>query len=110
MSTHSICLKLIISLSLWNSVEFQVRRASCDVPSSITLDHGDLLVMDGPTQSEYAHRTASWLQGPRVNLTYRQVTQHAASCPLASVEGCVLPTCAQGLVEPKFRLVGRRGK
>ena len=27
-----------------------------DVPSSITLDHGDLLVMDGLAQLEYAHR------------------------------------------------------
>ena len=54
-----------------------------DVPSSITLDHGDLLVMDGSAQSEYAHCTVPGLQGPRVNLTYRWVTQHAASCPLA---------------------------
>ena len=33
------------------------RRVPGDVPSSITLDHGDLLVMDGSAQSEYAHRT-----------------------------------------------------
>ena len=33
--------KLIVSLSLGNSVEFKVRRASGEVPSSITLDHGD---------------------------------------------------------------------
>ena len=47
---------------------FQVRRVSGDVPSSTTLDHGDLLVMDGSAQSEYAHRTMPGLQGPRVNL------------------------------------------
>ena len=74
-----------------------------DVPSSITLDHGDLLVMDGSAQSEYAHRTVPGLQGPRVNLTYRWVAQHAASCPLAGVVGCVLPTCVQGLVDPNSR-------
>ena len=51
-------------------MEFQVHRASSDVPSSITLDHGDLLVMDGPAQLEYAHRTVSGLQGPRVYLTH----------------------------------------
>ena len=67
--------------------------------------------MDGSAQSEYAHRTVSGLQGPRVNLTYRWVTQHAASCPLAGVVGCVLPSCVQGLVEPGSRRVGEgKGK
>ena len=78
------------------------RRAPGKVPSSIRLDHGDILVMDGLAQSEYAH----WRQGPRVDLTYRWVTQHAASCPPAGVVGCVLPTCAQGLVEPSSRWLG----
>ena len=96
--------ELIVSLSLGNSVEFKVRRrASGNVPSSIRLDHGDVLVMDGLAQSEYEHCTASELQGPRVNLTYRWVAQHTASCPLAGVVGCVLPTCAQGSVEPGSR-------
>ena len=49
--------KLTVSMSLGHSVVFQVRRVPFDVPSSITLDHGDLLVMDGSAQSEYAHRT-----------------------------------------------------
>ena len=40
---------------------FQVRRAPGDVPSSVALDHGDLLVMDGSAQSEYAHRTVPGL-------------------------------------------------
>ena len=95
--------KLIVSMSLGHSVEFQVRYASCDVPSSITRDRGDLLVMDGLAQSEYAHRTVPGLQGPRVNLTYRWVTRHTASCPLAGVVGCVLPTCVEGLAEPGSR-------
>ena len=92
-----------LRVSLAHSVEFQVRRASSDVPSSITLNRGDLLVMDGLAQSECAHRTMSGLQGPRVNLAYRWVTQRAASCPLAGVVGCVLPTCVQGLAEPGSR-------
>ena len=96
--------KLIVSLSLGNSVEFMVRRrASGNVPSSIQLDHGDVLVMDGLAQSECEHCTASELQGPRVNLTYRWVAQHTASCPLGGVVGCVLPTCVQGLAEPSSR-------
>ena len=63
--------KLIVSMSLGNSVEFKVRRGQGSVPSLITLDHGDVLVMDGLAQSEYVHCTASGLQGPRFNLTYR---------------------------------------
>ena len=99
--------ELIVSLSLGNSVEFMVRRrASGNLPSSIRLDHGDVLVMDGLAQSEYEHCTASELQGPRVNLTYRWVAQHTASCPLAGVVGCLLPTCVQGLVEPGSRWSG----
>ena len=62
--------------------------------------------MDGLAQSEYEHCTASELQGPRVNLTFRWVAQHTASCPLAGVVGCVLPTCAQGLVVPSSRWLG----
>ena len=85
---------------------FQVRRTLGDVPSSITLDHGDLLVMDGSAQSEHAHGTVPGLQGPRVILTYRWVTQHAASCPPAGVVGCVLPTCVQSLAEPGSRGLG----
>ena len=100
--------KLMVSVSLGHSVVFQVRRASSDVPSSITLDHGDLLVMDGPAQPEYAHRTVSGLQGPRVNLTYRWVTRHATSCPLAGVVCCVLPSCVHGLAEPNSRWLGER--
>ena len=99
--------KLIVSVSLGNSVEFMVRRrASGNVPSSIRLDHGDVLVVDGLAQSECEHCTASELQGPRVNLTFRWDAQHTASCPLAGVVGCVLPTCAQGLVEPSSRWLG----
>ena len=87
--------KLIVSMSLGNSVDFKVRRrGQGKVPSLISLDHGDLLVMDGLTQSEYG------LQGPRVNLTFRWVAQHITSCPLAGVMGCVLPSCVQGLAEP----------
>ena len=85
------------------------RRAPGKVPSSIRLDHGDALVMDGLAQSEYELCTASELQGPRVNLPYHCVAQH-----------CVLSTCRRsGLCSPnvrarfsraKFPLVGRRGK
>ena len=77
---------LIVSMSLGHSVVFQVRRAPGDVPSSVTLDHGDILVMDGAAQSEFAHRTVSGLQGPRVNL----------SLPLGHTTRCVLSTSRRG--------------
>ena len=60
--------KLIVGMSLGHSVVFQVRRVPGDVPSSITLDHGDLLVMDGSTQLEYEHRMVSGLHCPRLTL------------------------------------------
>ena len=82
------------------------RRVSDSVTSSIRLDHDDVLVMDGLAQSEYEHCTASELQGPRVNLTYRWVAQHTTSCPLAGVVGCLLPTCVQGSVEPSSGWLG----
>ena len=106
-SNHTVVIGVSSSMSLGHSVVFQVRRVAGDVPSSITLDHGDFLVMDGSAQSEYAHRTVPGLQGPRVNLAYRWVTQHAASCPPAGVVGCVLPTCVQGLAEPGSRWLGK---
>ena len=103
--------ELIVSLSLGNSVEFKVRRrAPGEVPSSVRLDHGDILVMDGLAQLESAHRTVSGLQGSRVNLTFRWVAQHIASCPLAGVVGCVLPSCVQGLAEPDSRGLGVEGE
>ena len=60
--------KLIVSMSLGNSVEFKVRRGRGSVPSLITLDHGDVLVMDGLTQSENVHCAASGLEVLRLTL------------------------------------------
>ena len=97
--------KPIVSMSKGNSVEFKMsHRAPGAAPSSIRLDHGDLLVMDGLAQSEHEHCTASGLQGPRVNLTYRWITQHTASCPLAHVMCCALPSCVQGFADPGCRV------
>ena len=52
--------------------------------------------MDGPAQPECAHRTMTELQGPRVNLAFRWITQHIESCPLTGVKYCALPSlCAR---------------
>ena len=59
---------------------------------------GTSLVMDGLAQSEYEHSTSSELQGPRVNLTYRWISQHTPTCKsLRAGACCALPSCAQGL-------------
>ena len=91
--------KVIVSMSLGSSVDFRVcSRGRRNAPSSIRLDHGDLLVMDGLAQLEYEHSTSSELQGPRVNLTYRWITQHTPTCrALRAGVCCALPSCAQGL-------------
>ena len=71
-------------MSLWNFVEFEVRRRGQGyAPSPIRLEHRDLPVMDGPAQSEYEHRIASELQGPGVNFTFGWISQDIASCPFA---------------------------
>ena len=99
--------KVIVSISLGSSVDFRVcRRGRRNAPSSIRLDRGDLLVMDGLAQSEYERSTSSELQGPRVNFTYRWVTEHAPTCRLLRAgAGWALPPCAQGLPG-----LGRRGR
>ena len=56
--------EVTVSVSLGHSVLFKLRRRALgNTPSAIWLDHGDLLVMDGLTQSEYVHSTASLTVG-----------------------------------------------
>ena len=55
------------------------------------------------TQLEYEHSTASELLGPRVNLTFRWISQHIRSCPLAGLIGGAPPSDAQDLAEPHSR-------
>ena len=93
--------KVIVSMSLGHSALFKLRRrAPENTHSQIRLDHGDLLVMVGLTQFEYEHSAASELLGPRVNLTFRWITQHIKSCPLAGLIGSALLSDAQDLAEP----------
>ena len=54
---------LIVSMSLGNSVEFMVRRGRGSVPSLITLDHGDLLIMDGLTAIRVCTLHCVWAAG-----------------------------------------------
>ena len=72
-------------------MEFKVRRGQGSVPSLISLDHGDLLVMDGLTQSEYVHCTASGLQGLGLTLLSVGLRSTLRSCPLAARSGLCPP-------------------
>ena len=56
--------------------------------------------MDGQTESEHVHSTASGLSGPRVNLAFRWISQHIKSCPLAGLIGGARPSDAQDLAVP----------
>ena len=71
---------LTVCVSRGYSVGFQVhRREPGEVPSSIRLDNGDILVMDGLAQSEYEHRLGCRVLG----LTY---------VPLDNAAHCILST------------------
>lgn len=67
---------VIASLSLGATRRFRLRRRDGrHDPVSIDLEHGDLLVMRGPTQALWEHRlTRTALPvGERVNLTFRRI-------------------------------------
>ena len=50
----------------------------------LELGNGDLCSMEGMTQKYYHHRAPKDRStGPRINLTWRYVKQHARNCPLS---------------------------
>ena len=64
--------------------------------NSCWLGHGDVLVMDGQCQDEFRHCTDSGSDQERINITFRCVKQHVASCSfLRTGVACCLPTCAR---------------
>lgn len=66
----------IASLSLGCARDFQLRRPG-DPTTTLTLGHGELLLMDPPCQSQWQHqlpkRALSRVATPRINLTFRRV-------------------------------------
>ena len=95
--------KLIVSVSLGGSAVFKWKRRSCpdDEGHLCCLGHGDILVMDGRCQDKFLHRTDPCREQERINVTFRWIKQHVASCPLFRTGvACCLPTCAQGLSVP----------
>ena len=74
--------KLIVSVSFGTQALFKWKGKSC--PSndghSCWLGHGDILVMDGQCQDEFRHCTDPGSDQERINITFRWVKQHVASC------------------------------
>ena len=101
--------KLIVSVSLGNFAVFRWRRQSCpdDEGGSCRLGHGDVLVIDGQCQDEFLHRTDPGRDQERINVTFRWVKQHVASCPLFRTGvACCLPTKQKGIDNDECAVAG----
>ena len=75
--------RLSVSITCGSTV-FQKLRKSSDkdcLPILITLDHGDVPVMDGLTQSECQPCTETDIGGERLNVACLWTKNHSASCP-----------------------------
>ena len=90
---------------------FKWKGESCpdSEADSCWLDHGDLLVMDGQCQDEFLHCTDPGLEQERINVTFRWIKQHVASCSfLRTGVACCLPMCAQGSSVSAYGVSGER--
>ena len=68
---------------------------------------GLTMVMDGQCQDEFLHCTDPGLEQEWINVTFRWIKQHGASCLfLRRGSACCLPTCAQGSPAPVTEFVG----
>ena len=102
------CSKLIVSLSFGSTALFKWKGKSCPDGDACScyLGHGDILVMDGQCQDEFLHCTDPGLEQERINVTFRWIRQHTASCPLRAGVVCCLPTCAQDFSVPVMGNLG----
>ena len=90
--------KLIVSVSFGTQALFKWKSKSCpnNDGHSCWLGHGDILVMDGQCQDEFRHCTDPGSDQERINITFRWVKQHVASCSILRRRvACCLPTCAR---------------
>merc|ERR1719419_789307 len=78
---------MIISLSLGQTRTFQLRMKNhqdeYNPPVSISLEHGDIITMEGLVQRWYQHRVPKepHYENPRINLTFRWIVNHHLMCP-----------------------------
>ena len=90
--------KLIVSVSLGSSAHFRWKGQSCpdDEAHLCWLGHGDIPVMDGQCQDDFLHRTDPGREQEWINVTFRWVKRHVASCPFPKAGvACCLAACAQ---------------
>ena len=101
--------KIIVSMSFGTRARFKWKGESCldSEADSCWLDQFDLLVMDGQCQDEFLHCTDPGLEQERINVTFRWIKQHAASCSiLRTGVACCFPKCAQGSSVSATEFVG----
>ena len=74
--------KLIVSVSFGQLCSLQWKGKSCPNKegNSCWLGHGDVLVVDGLCQDEFLHCADPGSDQERINITFRWVKQHVASC------------------------------
>ena len=91
--------KLIVSVGFGSHAPFKWKGKSCTdgEASACCLGHGDILVMDGQCQDEFLHCTDPGLERERINVRFRWVEQHAASCPLRALQVFPLMSAGFGL-------------
>lgn len=93
----------VLSLSLGRSRTLQLRQKNgnnLDI-TSITLDHGDIITMEGLLQRYYDNRVPKSIYetGAHINITFRWILNHNELCPYYRRTGtnstmCTLPTSA----------------
>ena len=104
--------KLIVSVSFGTTALLKWKGKSCpDSEAHLCCPgHGDILVMDGQCQDKFLRCTDPGLEQERINVTFRWIKQHVASCSfLKAGVACCLPTYAQGSSVSVTGFVGNGG-
>ena len=82
--------KLIVLVSFGTTALFKWKGKSCPDNKAhlCCLGHGDILVMDGRCQDKYLHCTNPGLEQERIDVTFRWIKQHVASCGMLFANVC----------------------
>ena len=92
--------KLIVSVSLGTQALFKRKGKSCPdgEASTCCLGHGDILVTGGQCQDEFLHCTDLGLEQELINVTFRWIQQHTASCPIADRSSVLFANVRAGFI------------
>ena len=97
--------KLTVSFGSRALFKWKGKSCSDSEASSCCIGHGDILVM-GHCEDEFLHCTNPGLERERIDVSFRWMKRHTASCTLRTGVVCCLPTCAQGSSAAVTRWVG----